>query len=111
MKDYPMIMLSCGSDFEFCHPTDIIYCMSEGNYTKVYYGDAQCCTSSKKLKDIEEVLPPELFFRVHHSFLINIMYAKKFYSNGEFDLELKDGKKIMVSRRRKSAFLAKFLKL
>jgi hypothetical protein len=34
--------------------------------------------TAKTLKEMEEFLPSKLFYRVHHSHLINIVFVKRF---------------------------------
>ena len=60
---------------------------------------------TKSIKDFEELLISYGFFRIHHSFLVNKTFIKK-YVKGEggtvvMDLDIE----IPVSRRRKLEFL------
>jgi two-component system LytT family response regulator len=54
------------------------------------------------------MLSPDIFCRVHHSYLINVNHIKK-YSKGRGGLvEMEDGALIEVSIRKKDEFLARF---
>lgn len=83
----------------------IVYCEADEDYTHVFLKDGSKKVVTKSIKDFEEHLTSYGFFRIHHSFLINKTYIKK-YTKGEggtvmteLDIE------IPVSRRRKIEFL------
>lgn len=111
MKEYPFIALNLGNKYRFYHPKDIIYCKSDGNYTKVFFEDGKSTTSARKLKDLESLFPHSIFVRVHHSCIINMMHVVKFINEENKQIEMSNGDLVEVSRRKKSEFLSKFLKL
>ena len=111
MTPYPTIGLNLGSEYKFYYPKDILYCQSAGNYTRVHFHNGQSTTSGKKLKDLEHILPEELFVRVHNSFIVNLMYVSRFINDENKELEMSNGHRVSVSRRKKTFFLSKFLKL
>ena len=111
MQNYPIIGLSVGNAYKFYYPEDIVFCQSEGNYTKVFFKEGNSTTTAKKMKDLELILPESIFVRVHHSYIINLMYVSKFHNDDVKEIEMKTGERISVSRRKKSVFLSKFLKL
>lgn len=49
---------------------------SESNYTYIYLADGQKYLISKTLSTFEELLPEEIFVRVHKSHIVNIGYIK-----------------------------------
>lgn len=59
------------------------------------------------MKDFLAKLDTELFVRVHKSFAINLNYLIQFDVKEEMFVQLKDGKRISVSRRKKKDFLEK----
>jgi two-component system LytT family response regulator len=75
------------------------------NYTVIYFKAYPKLTVSKTLKDFEEMLPEDTFFRIHHSHIININYLKKYIKGDGGQIELINGKIIDVSRRKKEEFL------
>lgn len=84
----------------------IISCSAKSNYTLLHFKDGQKLVVSKTLKEIEAVLTPHQFLRVHHSHLVNLAEVKK-YLRGEGGLLLmSDGSAVDVSRSRKDAVLA-----
>ena len=83
----------------------IIRCESDGNYTKIFLTSGKKILASKTLGEYESMLDGDGFFRVHRSHLINLSHLKK-YNKGEHSyVELGDGTKVDVSRRKKSAFM------
>lgn len=64
-------------------------------------------TISKTLKEVEEHLSDEFFFRVHQSHLVNFMHVKKFVKGATGHVLLDDGTTLPVSRRKRSDLLAR----
>jgi two-component system, LytTR family, response regulator len=87
--------------------SDIIFCKADEDYTHVFLNDNnQKLVVTKSIKDFEDLLIDYNFFRLHHSFLINKKFIKK-YIKGEGGYIITDhDHEIPVSRRRKSDFLA-----
>jgi len=50
-------------------------------------------------------LPAQLFVRIHHSHIINLAQVKKYFKGDGGQVELKDGTRVDVSRRKKDEFL------
>jgi two-component system, LytTR family, response regulator len=91
--------------FQFITISSIIYCEADEDYTYVYLNDNQKITVSKSIKEFEDLLTEYDFFRIHHSFLINRNFIKK-YIKGEGGTVLTEhGVELPVSRRRKTEFL------
>jgi two-component system LytT family response regulator len=60
---------------------------------------------SKTLKESEDVLPAEDFFRIHNSYLINLKYVKKYIRGEGGEVVMNNGEQIPVSRTKKQEFL------
>ena len=91
--------------FEFAQVDSILYCTAEGSYTRVFLKDKNPVLISKTLGDIEEILPAEIFIRIHHSTIVNLN-AISHYSRadgGYVVINMKE--KLMVSKARKEALL------
>ena len=109
--EYPIIGLKDGQEYKFCFLKDIMYCKSEGSYTKICFENGNQIINAKNLKYWESILPDSLFIRVHHSYVINLLYVLSFNSGESHKLFMKNGDEICVSRRRKFFLMSKFLKL
>ena len=86
----------------FVKSDDILYCKADGNYSEIFFKENKKELLSKKLKDVEELIDDDVFFRVHKSYLVNINYIKEFINKDGQYLVLENGTPIPVSRSRKS---------
>lgn len=59
---------------------EITHIRSEGNYLDIYYGSGRMVTRMT-LTQMAELLPEDLFVRVHNSYLVNIAYIDKIENN------------------------------
>ncbi|NJO01928.1 MAG: DNA-binding response regulator, partial [Bacteroidia bacterium] len=90
---------------DFLNIDEIVYCEADGSYTIIYFVNALKKLICRNLKDFENILAESGFFRVHHSFLINIRHIQK-YIKGEGGYVIMTGNyHIDISRRRKEEFL------
>ena len=88
----------------FLDKDDVLYAESDGNYSTLYLSDGRKIVLTKKLKEIDELLPPETFFRIHNSYIINLEKVKEYLKTDGY-VVLVSNHKIPVSRKKKSDFL------
>ncbi|SDE96527.1 two component transcriptional regulator, LytTR family [Pricia antarctica] len=88
----------------FLDSDDILYAESDGNYSTIYLVDGHKMVLTKKLKEVNELLPDDSFFRIHNSYIINLSKIKEFLKTDGY-VVLKSNHKIPVSRQKKSGFL------
>jgi len=81
----------------------IIRLEGEGNYTNIFFEKEKPLLASRTLKDFEEILASYGFIRVHRSHLINKRFVNSVLFDGSVDMA--DGSKIEISRRRKEAVM------
>ena len=84
---------------------DIVYLEANSNYTSFHFTNKTKLLASKTLKDFEELLPEDIFFRPHHSYIINLNYIKRYIKGDGGQIELQNGIYVDVSRRKKEEFL------
>lgn len=97
------IALPVADGIEFVEVNDIMYCVSQSNYTTFHLADGHKILLSKTIKDVEQLLTPFYFIRVHRSYLINPNYMKKyFHSEGGFVL-MQDETSVPVSNQHKKS--------
>lgn len=72
----------------------------DGNYARVWFRN-ECALLARSLSALEARLDPALFFRANRNTLVNLRAVKAIdlAVNDGFELELKDGSRIEVSRR------------
>lgn len=92
----------------FVKAQQIMYCISDSNYTNIYLDDGSKLLVSKTLKEIEGVLQDLGFLRIHHSHMINLDKISKYLKGDGGYVVMDDGKSLSVSRARKEAFLQSF---
>ena len=84
---------------------DIIYCAADGNYTMLMMKGKRKLLVSKSLKDFEMMLSDNGFFRIHHTYLINMKYIRQYIKGDGGYVILEEGHHVDVSRRKKEAFI------
>lgn len=83
---------------------DIIRLEADNNYTTIHLNGSKILVS-KTLKEVESLLNPEQYFRIHQSHTINIKMIK-FYQRGRGgNVTLEEGTILPVSKGRKEALL------
>lgn len=82
---------------------DIIRFEAEGNYVRIITATGESFFVAKKLKDYHLMLEHMDFFRVHHSYLINLNYVKSIFTK-DLMIVMSDNKVVPLSRKRKEEF-------
>lgn len=100
------IAINTDGKLVFLDPEEIIYVESDGNYSTLFLSDKRKIVVTKKLKEVNEILPEDFFFRIHNSFIINLYKIKEFIKSDGYVI-LENNIKIPVSRQKKIAFLEK----
>jgi two-component system, LytTR family, response regulator len=93
--------------YEFLDIASIIYCEAEGAYTKLFIQDRKPMLVSKSLGDVEELLPPEIFQRIHHSILVNVSCVSQFLRTDGGYVVLSNGEKLSVSKAKREMLMAR----
>jgi two-component system, LytTR family, response regulator len=104
------IAIQTKEGYIFCSPKEIVYCGADGAYTWIFLSNGEKILSSVNLKEFEDILPGDMFCRIHHSFLININFASKYIKGRGGHVELSNGVILEVSQRKKDDFLTHFNK-
>lgn len=84
---------------------DVVCCIAESNYTNIYMADGSKIMASKTLKEFEHILHKPHFFRIHHSYLINLHYVQRISKVDGCIVELTHGLALDVARTRREEFL------
>ncbi len=86
---------------------EIIRIEAEGSYSKIFLIDGKWKIVTKTLKDFEDSLPEQSFFRVHKSHIVNLKYVKEYTGIDGGSVKMTDGSKVEVSRRKAVDFVKK----
>lgn len=92
----------------FYDSAQVIRIEADGNYTIIYIEGGHKVTSSRALKDYEEMLPGKEFFRIHKAHLININHINRYIKGEGGEVIMSDGSCLEVSRYKKGEFMARF---
>ena len=99
------IALPYKEGYEFVEVSHIIYCQAEGAYTKVFLDNRKYILVSKTLGDIEELLPVNLFQRIHHSTVVNLGFITHFVRSDGGYVKLQNGEQLPVSKSKKEGLM------
>lgn len=91
----------------FINADDILVVVGDGNYSTLELHNNQKIVVTKKLKEVNSMLPEDHFFRIHNSYIVNLNHIKEFIKSDGY-VVLTNNKKIPVARQRKTDFLEKF---
>ena len=103
-KSKKKITFNTDGKLVFLESEQILYAESDGNYSTIYLVDGHKIVLTKKLKEVNELLPSDSFFRIHNSYIINLTKIKEFLKTDGY-VVLQSNHKIPVSRQKKSDFL------
>jgi two-component system LytT family response regulator len=101
------IAVPTSNGLEFLRTDNIVRLEADNSYTTFFLDDKTKLMVAKTLKDMEELLPSNKFYRVHHSHLVNIDFIKRFQKSDGGMLIMEDKSIIPVSRQRKEELLEK----
>lgn len=93
-------------EIQYIDIDNIMRMEADSNYTHIYLADKQKLTSSKTLKDYEQMLTGQKFFRVHKTHIINLGYVRKYIKGEGGYVVMADGASVEVSRQKKAELLA-----
>ena len=101
----PNLAVPTMEGLDFISVKDILYCKADSNYTQIITSDQKNPIISRSLKEVEAMLSDHSFFRVHQSYLINLIHIKKYIKGQGGQVVMSDGTHINVSRSRKEELI------
>ena len=105
-KSVPSKMaVSTASGLEIVDIDTIVCFEAVGNYTNIHFTTGSPLLSSKTLKEFEDLLPADTFFRIHNASLVNLSFIKKYDKSEGSQVILSNGLVLDVARRRKDELL------
>ena len=107
-NDY--VAVSSLDKIELIHMSEIIYCKADGKYTWFFLINGKKIMSSRNLGEYNTILDSNYFFRIHHSYIINLRHIAAISKKEGYFCEFPNGISIPVAKRRQDDF-NKFIKL
>lgn len=104
------IAVSSLEKVDFLKMDDVMFCMSEGKYTTFFLFNGEKIVSSKNLGEYEKLLNRTYFYRIHHSYIINIRHLLSIIKKDGSYCELSNNISLPIAKRRQDDF-NRFIKL
>lgn len=79
---------------------EIIFCKSDGRYTTFYLRNNEQIVACKNIGEYEDILPLNFFYRIHHSYIVNVFYISNINKKAGYYCEMKNGAFLPISRRK-----------
>lgn len=90
---------------------NIIRCEADRNYSRFYLENGKSIIVSHPVKEYENMLVEQGFFRVHKSHLVNLSFIEEYVKSEGGNVILTDGTSIPVAERKKNSLLSIFGRL
>ncbi|MGZ4057024.1 MAG: LytR/AlgR family response regulator transcription factor [Bacteroidia bacterium] len=100
-KPHERLALHTQDKIHIVNINDVLRCESNVNYTEFYFSNGKKLLVTKTLKDFEDLLNDQGFYRVHQSHLVNTKYIKEFVKTDGGYLLMNDGSNVPVSTRKR----------
>lgn len=97
-QDFDLVLTTKSEGEHRFRSGDIIRCEADSNYTGIYLKSGKRFLASKTLGDLEVMLSPACFVRIHKSHIINTSYVEGFTKNHE--VTMTDQSLLPISKRR-----------
>jgi two-component system LytT family response regulator len=110
-RQHKKIIIKTTENIHLLDLKNIISCESDNSYTTINTSEGDKILVSKTLKDYEDMLAECGFYRVHKSFLINLLHIKRFERQDGGYIVLTNDVRIPVASRKRDELLQLFEKL
>lgn len=84
---------------------EITHCDASGSYTSIHTIHKEKILVSMRLKECGDLLPPVIFFRIHHSHIINVNFVEKLVRAKLYRVILTTGADLPLAASRREDFL------
>lgn len=105
LGDNKKLVLRDASHIHVVQVADICYLQSENNYTSFILADKRKIVVTKALKEYEQLLANQRFFRSHQSYLINLAYLRHIDKRDGGSVVMKDGTELPLATRKREALI------
>lgn len=91
--------------YDFVPVADIMYCEASGSYCRIVMKNGEKLLLSKSLGEIELLLPTEMFERIHHSSVINLLQVSRYKKLKNNSVIMNNGAELFVARLKKERLM------
>lgn len=99
------IAMPTTNGYKFIPVNQIVRCEADGNYVRICLKNEPSFLATRRLKELEDVLDPEKFVRVHRSHVINLDFVEQFLRSEGGVVFMSDGTQISVARAHRAQLL------
>lgn len=99
------IALPTSDGLIFIKIVDIIRCESDSSYTMFYLSNNRKLLVTRTMKEFAELLPANMFFRIHKSHLINLNHIDQYINRDGGSVIMDNGNHVPIARNRKDGFV------
>lgn len=110
-KEATRFLINTAEDIKVVKINEVLCCIAESNYTKIFLLDGRKIVASKTLKEFETILHHPQFFRIHHSYIINLNHILRINKAEGVMVELPHNISLDVARTRKDDLMMRLTRL
>jgi two-component system, LytTR family, response regulator len=100
------ITLPTQDGLQFLKLDDILYCEGSSNYTFFWTRSGSKILVSRTLREYEDQLAGQEFFRIHQSYLVNLNFVRRYVRGRGGYVVMENNAELTVSARKRDQFLA-----
>lgn len=108
-ENLPKLSFSTQYGMKYLELYSIVYASAVGSYTEIHTIDGKIVTTTKSLKEFEELTAQHNFFRCHKTYVVNLAYVSELIKKDEYLIVMKNNMRIPLSIRKRDEFQAKFI--
>ncbi len=102
---FEKIALSTSEGLHFIELKEVVRLQADANYTTFHLASGDKITVAKTLKNFDQLLPDEDYFRPHQSHIVNLAFVKKIIREDGGYLLMEGNFKVPISRSKKEKLL------
>ena len=97
------ILIKTGGRYVLLKTGDIQYIEAAADYARIFTGKKESSLIRDTMNNIENRLNPDVFIRIHRSYIVNIEFIKEFqpWDKNNYIIVLKNGTELKLSRKHK----------
>jgi two-component system LytT family response regulator len=107
ISPHPNIAIKNGHGYRFIQQQNILFCTASGSYTEVHLLSGEKLTTSKRLKEVEALLPDH-FLRVHRSHLVNLNHIKEISNEDGLTVRLTNENFVPITKDNRKRLIDQF---
>lgn len=109
-SDFNIIAIPSIDKIDFFKFDEIIYLKSDGRYTNFYLKNGKNVLATRNIGEYEKLFSENIFFRIHHSYIVNLAYVEKITKETGYYCEMVNSHNIPIAKRKQDQLL-KFIGL